>query len=112
MGRRFLQKFYTRMAFAITVLALAVTIPAAGRELRIDKFAAEIFVQPDSAVNVTETIQVNFIGAWHGLYRTIPIEYVTPQGFNFTLFVKLEGATDANGQKLKVEQSRTGHYLK
>ena len=49
---------------------------------------------------------------WHGLYRTIPIEYVTPQGFNYSLFVKLVGVTDAAGQKLKVESTRDGHYLK
>ena len=61
---------------------------------------------------MTETIEANFIGEWHGLYRTIPVEYVTPQGFNYTLFVKLDGATDAAGQSLKVESSRQGHYLK
>ena len=37
---------------------------------------------------------------------------MTPQGFNYTLFVKLEGATDAAGQPLKVESSRERHYLK
>src|SRR4029077_16931800 len=44
--------------------------------------------------------------------RTIPVEYVTPQGFNYSLFVKFQGATDAAGQPLKVESSREGHYLK
>ena len=57
---------------------------------------------------MTETIEANFIGEWHGLYRTIPVEYVTPQGFNYTLFVKLEDATDANRQPLKVEASHQG----
>ncbi len=61
---------------------------------------------------MTETIEANFIGEWHGLYRTIPVEYVTPQGFNYTLFVKLDSATDAAGRKLRVESSREGHYLK
>ena len=83
-----------------------------GAAAQDQKFSAEIFVQPDSALDVTETIEADFIGAWHGLYRTIPVEYVTPQGFNYTLFVKLEGATDAAGQTLKVESSREGHYLK
>jgi hypothetical protein len=86
--------------------------PAAARQLKIQKFSAQIFVQSDSAINVTETIEANFIGSWHGLYRTIPVEYTTPQGFNYTLFVKFEGATDAAGQPLKVESSRDRHYLK
>ena len=62
---------------------------------------------------MTETIEANFIGAWHSsLYRTIPVEYVTPQGFNYSLFVKFKGATDAANQPLKVESLREGHYLK
>jgi uncharacterized membrane protein len=96
-------------------LFLLVSVFAASvsaRQLKIEKFSAEIFVQPDSSLDVTETIDANFIGVWHGLYRTIPIEYVTPQGFNYSLFVKLEGVTDAAGQALKVESSRQGHYLK
>ena len=97
---------------AIGVLLTRAATPAAARELKIQKFSAEIFVQSDAAVDVTETIEANFIGAWHGLYRTIPVEYVTPQGFNYTLFVKLHGAADAAGQPLKVETSRDRHYLK
>ena len=95
---------------ALLVIALAAT--ASARQLRIQKFSAEIFVQPDATLDVTETIHVNFIGEWHGLYRTIPVEYVTPQGFNYSLFVKFDGATDAADQPLKVESSREGHYLK
>jgi uncharacterized membrane protein len=97
---------------ALLVIALAVAPPASARQLKIEKFSAEIFVQPDSTLDVTETIDVNFIGVWHGLYRTIPVEYVTPQGFNYSLFVKFKGATDAADQPLKVESSRQGHYLK
>ena len=99
----------------LALLLLFVTSLAAStsaRQLKVQKFSAEIFVQPDSTLDVTETIDVNFIGVWHGLYRTIPVEYVTPQGFNYSLFVKFKGATDAADQPLKVESSRQGHYLK
>jgi uncharacterized membrane protein len=101
-----------RRAAVAGLLVLALAASASARELKIEKFSAEIFVQPDSSLDVTETIEANFIGAWHGLYRTIPVEYVTPQGFNYSLFVKFQGATDAAGQTLKVESSRQGHYLK
>jgi uncharacterized membrane protein len=96
----------------LVLFAFTLASSASARQLKIDKFSAEIFVQPDSSLDVTETIEANFIGVWHGLYRTIPVEYVTPQGFNYSLFVKFEGATDAAGQTLKVESSREGHYLK
>ena len=99
-------------AILLFVLALAFASPASTRELKIEKFSAEIFIQQDASLEVNETIDVNFIGVWHGLYRTIPVEYVTPQGFNYSLFVKLEDATDDAGQPLKVESSRQGHYLK
>src|ERR1019366_8486825 len=101
-----------RSAAVLAVLVVSLAASASARQLKIQKFSAEIFVQPDSALDVTETIEANFIGEWHGLYRTIPIEYVTPQGFNYTLFVKLESATDAAGHPLKVESSRERHYLK
>jgi len=94
------------------LLAIVFAAPVSARQLKIEKFSAEIFIQPDASLDVTETIDVNFIGAWHGLYRTIPVEYVTPQGFNYSLFVKLSGATDSAGQPLKVESSREGQYLK
>jgi uncharacterized membrane protein len=96
----------------LALLVIAVGVSASARQLKIEKFSAELFVQPDSTLDVNETIEANFIGEWHGLYRTIPVEYVTPQGFNYSLFVKFEGATDAAGQTLKVESSRQGHYLK
>jgi uncharacterized membrane protein YgcG len=94
------------------LLVFPFVASASARELKIQKFSAEIFVQPDSTLDVTETIEANFIGAWHGLYRTIPVEYMTPQGFNYTLFVTLDSAKDDRGQTLKVESSRERHYLK
>ena len=96
----------------LALIAVAFAAPASARELRIQKFHAEVIVEPDSSLGVTETIEVNFIGVWHGLYRTIPIEYATPAGFNQSLFVRLEGAKDDGGQSLKVETSRQGQYLK
>src|ERR1700739_2691180 len=106
-----MRKALRRGACALAVL-LALAASASARELKIQQFSAKIFVETDSSLNVTETIEANFIGAWHGLYRTIPIEYVTPQGLNYSLFVKLEGVTDAAGGVLKVESSRERRYLK
>jgi len=39
------------------------------------------------------------------LYRTIPVEYVTPQGLNYTLFLDVKRVTDASGRTLKYESS-------
>ena len=99
-------------SLALFLLVLAITASASARQLKINSFSAEIFVQPDSSLDVTETVEVNFIGAWHGLYRTIPVNYTTPEGFNNSLFVKLKEVTDGAGHSLKVESSRQGAYLK
>ncbi len=110
--QRIARQYFFRGAVLLATIVVVFAAPTAARQLKIQKFSSEIFVQSDSALNVTETIEANFIGSWHGLYRTIPVEYVTPQGFNYTLFVKLDGATDAAGHPLKVESSRDRHYLK
>ena len=99
--------------FAVTALwGAAQPGAASARELKIRNFSAEILVRPDATIGVTETIEVQFIGSWRGLYRTVPVQYFTPQGFNYTLRVKLESATDDAGRALKVESSRERHYLK
>jgi hypothetical protein len=103
--------FRSSLLHLALLFLLAFAAPASARELKIQRFSSEIFVQPDSSLDVTETIDVNFIGAWHGMYRSIPIEYPSPQGFNYTLFVKLISA-ETSGQTLKVESSRQGSYLK
>jgi uncharacterized membrane protein len=83
------------------------------KELRIEKFDAEIVVSPNGSIGVTENIQVHFIGGpWHGLYRTIPVEYVTPQGMNYSLFLDVKSVTDAGSNRLKFETSRVRHYRK
>jgi hypothetical protein len=98
---------------ALLFLIPWVATPAqAQRSLAIQRFDATITVGRDGAVDVTETITAQFTSSWNGIYRTVPVEYHTPQGFNWTLRLDLLGATDANGQSLKVESNRERHYIK
>jgi uncharacterized membrane protein len=96
----------------ICLLALFAAMPSNARELTFEHFAAEILVNSDGTLEVTETMEAHFTGAWHGIYRTIPIEYTNPQGLNYTLFLDRISAKDRQGQKLKIEQNREGRYLK
>ncbi len=101
------------LSVAALAAALLLAAPTEAKQLRVKRFDAEIVVSKDGTIGVTETIQVHFIGApWHGLYRTIPIEYVAPQGLNYTLFLDVERVTDENGNALKYETSRERHYHK
>jgi uncharacterized membrane protein len=105
--------FLGRAAAALVVfISLAFASGASARELRIEKFDAEIVVSPKGTIDVTETIQVRFIGSWNGIYRSIPVEYVNPQRLNYTLFLDVKRVTDEAGNSLKFESSRERQYRK
>src|SRR5580698_10417546 len=55
-----------------TILALA--LPAAAKSWRVSNFQDTITVNADGGALVTETITLNFVGEWHGITRSIPIE--------------------------------------
>jgi uncharacterized membrane protein YgcG len=105
-----------RWLCAAAVVALLLWTHASGfsgRELRIENFQAEVIVSKDGSIDVTENIQAHFLGGpWHGLYRTIPVEYVTPQGLNYSLFLDIKQITDGSGRRLRFETSRERHYRK
>ena len=84
-----------RIAPCCSLLLLAAGPLQAQRSLAIERFDAAIAVQRNGSVDVTETITAQFTGAWNGIYRTVPVDYHTPQGFNWTLRLDLLGATDA-----------------
>ena len=83
---------------------------ADARSLVIEQFQADIQVLPSGDLLVTETIRPRFTGSWNGLKRDIPVEYRTPQGFNYTLLLDLVSATDEHQTPLKVDSFRDRHY--
>jgi uncharacterized membrane protein len=97
---------------AAAALLLALPARAADRTIVIDSFDAAIEVATDGSIEVAETITATFSGSWNGLYRTIPIEYRTPQGLNYTLRLQVEDVTDGSGAHLRTESSRERHYRK
>jgi uncharacterized membrane protein len=102
----------TRRLLGLTLCLLAAVTVSADRTLVIERFEASIDVAPDGSIRVDETIVPRFAGTWNGIFRTIPVEYRTPQGLNYTLRLDVESVTDAAGQKLKYETSRERHYRK
>jgi uncharacterized membrane protein len=97
---------------AAAALLLALPARAADRTIVIDSFDAAIEVATDGSIEVAETITATFSGSWNGLYRTIPIQYRTPQGLNYTLRLQVEDVTDGSGAHLRTESSRERHYRK
>ena len=64
----------------------------------------------DGSALVSETITLRFDGDFHGIHRTIPVEYPGPDGTNYQLFVDVTSITDENGAKLKYDSTRSGAY--
>jgi hypothetical protein len=104
----------TRAARLLLIgLALLPAPLRAQRSLAIERFDATITVNPDASIRVVEAITARFTGSWNGLYRTVPVAYHTPQGFNWTLGLHFEGATlGEGGPALRVESARERHYVK
>ena len=93
-----------------TLLFCALAASAQAKSWRITDFQDTITVNPDGSALVNETVMLEFVGQWHGIHRTIPIEYPGPNGTNYQLFVDVTGITDENGAKLKYDSSASGAY--
>jgi hypothetical protein len=101
-----------RRTFLIALLLFAFAAPAAARSLVIESFEADILVHADGTLDVTEVLRPRFTGSWNGIFRTIPVEYRHPMGFNYTLFLEVQSATDNQRTPLKFTVSRQRHYKK
>jgi len=77
---------------------------------RVADFKDTISIAADGTALVSEKITVTFVGEWHGIHRTIPVEYPGAQGTNYTLFLDVLSVTDENGTKLKYDSSKSGAY--
>ena len=100
---------------ALLILLVSVSLPllaapAAAKSWRIANFRDDITVNYDGSALVKENITLSFVGEWHGIHRTIPVEYPGPEGTNYQLFIDVKSVTDENGEKLKYDSSRTGAY--
>ena len=68
-------------------------------------FQDAITVDKDGTAIVVERISLAFQGEWHGIHRTIPIEYPGPNGTNYELFLQVNSVTNGEGGKLKYDSS-------
>jgi uncharacterized membrane protein len=89
----------------LSLFLCCLALPASAREWRIARFDTQMSVAQDGRSAVTERLDVVFDGTFRGIYRDIPIEYPGPHGSNYTLFLKVTGVTDGEGNKLKYESS-------
>jgi uncharacterized membrane protein YgcG len=91
-------------------LIITVSAQAQPHSWRVADFKDTISIAADGTALVSEKITVTFVGEWHGIHRTIPVEYPGAQGTNYTLFLDVLSVTDENGTKLKYDSSKSGAY--
>ncbi len=81
----------------------ALAIPSHAKSWRITDFHDTVTISQSGKALVTERLNIQFEGEWHGIHRTIPVEYPGPRGTNYTLFLDIRSVTDGSGNKLKYE---------
>jgi len=89
--------------FCVLLSSLLFPFSAAAQTWQISDFRDTIGVGKDGNVVISERITLDFRGQWHGIHRTIPMEYPGAKGTNYTLFLDVTKVTDGEGQKLKYE---------
>ena len=99
-------------AAVVSLLVIACATSALARSWRITDFHSTVAIDDHGYTQVSERIELQFTGQYNGIWRTIPVEYPGPRGTNYSLFLKVESVTDAEGQKLRYEVSRDGDYKK
>src|SRR5262249_17238360 len=97
-----------KLAVALTtvIAALIIGLPACAEMIR--SYAADVRLNKDCSLNITETILMDFEDAQrHGIYRVIPVQY-SRFGANFTTELKIKAITDESGLPYKYEGVRQG----
>ena len=84
------------LIFLIIIFGLFVSANAFAAE-KINSFDAEIKINVDASINISERIEYDFGSAQkHGIFRDIPIKYQA-RGGNFALRISNISVADANG---------------
>jgi len=105
-----LLKHCTARALILVACALYASVPMFAQSWRIADFQDDIYIEPNGSAMVKEHINLVFIGQWHGIHRTIPVEYPGLRGTNYTLFLNISAVTDGAGSKLKYESKISSGY--
>ena len=70
----------TRFVICIAALLLLTASTAMARSITVTRWVDTVHVDEDGSARVSEQITYTFSGAYHGIYRDIPIEYPGPKG--------------------------------
>ena len=95
----------------ILVMAIGAPVSAERGGYFIESFDVDLRVQPDAELVVEERLVVDFSAPRHGIYRTIPVDYVDPRGYVYSLGFRLTEVVDDQGQPHESEVTRDGRHV-
>jgi uncharacterized membrane protein YgcG len=100
------------LSLTIAAILFLCASPARADE-RILRYVSDVEVQKDSAIEVTETIDVRaeHVQIIHGIYRDFPTRYRGPHGTEFHVGFTLHGAT-LDGRPVKASVSPSGNGVR
>lgn len=100
------------LALAATAMLTGGLRPALAGEdggWDIQRFLADITIEPDGALLITEAIDADFHALQrHGIVREIPVEYGYDSAHNRVYGFETVAVTDGAGQPLPYEEARSG----
>jgi hypothetical protein len=97
------------LASCLSCLLLPHT--ARAQDFTITNFNSDITVTEDSAVAVTETIDVAFHRPRHGIFRDIPYRYTNELGKTTESPISVKSVTDGSGKDWKYRVTRQGNVI-
>ncbi|MGY8799776.1 MAG: DUF2207 domain-containing protein, partial [Longimicrobiales bacterium] len=105
-----LRPFLCGVVLAVLLSLAGSNASAQKRSMVVERFDATIQVEENGWIDVREEIQVRFTGSWNGIFRNIPVEYRTPQGFSYKLWLDDVSVTGMDAEPLEYWNKRERHY--
>jgi uncharacterized membrane protein YgcG len=102
------QRFWRSVGMPLVVLLLIGCVSIAGSAtLRIETFWVDLEVLESGQLEITETLDVRFFSAHHGIYRQIPVSYRRPTGENLSIGLTLNEVS-MDGAQVPYTSRRSG----
>lgn len=108
-----MKRLIIAVTFLLAVFGLGASWAGAALERgwKISSFDVEVSVQPNGAVEVTETIAADFAVLKHGIYRRIPIHYDVAL-HQYSLRFRMLDVTDGAGRRRQTKVSHEDNYIR
>ena len=85
-----------RFALLLLLYVLTLSSLALAKSWEITDFHDTVSISESGRIVVSERIELSFVGEWHGIHRTVPVEYPGPHGTNYSLFMDIISITDGD----------------